>query len=652
MPPKTGRRTLFLALLMCVGLVSVPSPANATFPGPRGEIAFVRIVGGVAEIHGADPLVQMIDPPERTIVALPGRDAVQPTWSADGSKLAFAARPSPEEPFAIYTSDADGGSIQQITSASLGDTNPAWSPDETRIAFSRLLPSGLHAIFISNAEGSAAAQLTDGTRDEMEPAWSPSGSEIAYAARIAPLSVCPDCLTHSVFVRNADGTGLPTELVPSGSSLDLRDPDWSPDGSRIAFSIGDGTTTFVVDVVDRSQGSSVPFEPLFNSGDPSWAPTGDRIAYELTGASPAIVANLTPQSGLVALISGASDPAWRPLADTPPEIVFDVGDPTGTGWLGRDSTIGLRATDSDGITYLYCFVDGVFAWPRITDSGATFQVGEVLMGAEGDAVQVTCHAVDGRGTERVASTTVRVDLTGPTVPTATIDPSPMRVDQPALVDAPASDRLSGVAGGQLELIGSSGAQAPIAMTLVGSSLSCTIAANLPPDLYRVEIHALDRVGNFGLQATLYLPVYDPGAGTIRGSGRIVPGGSSSDPGDALPALDRDAKASFAFSAGYETLTSTTPTGFFDLRYGASFKFQSRKLSWLIVRSGTIAVLQGVATIRGTDGTFTFRATIQDGGSGGPDHLLLRVWPAGADPDSTSATYQSSGDVRGQIQIGT
>jgi hypothetical protein len=76
------------------------------------------------------------------------------------------------------------------------------------------------------------------------------------------------------------------------------------------------------------------------------------------------------------------------------------------------------------------------------------------------------------------------------------------------------------------------------------------------------------------------------------------------------------------------------------------------VEWLVVRDEGVSFLGGTAGVRGSDETFTFWATIQDGGSGGPDQLLLRMWPYVADPDSDPPTYQASGGVGGQIQIET
>jgi Tol biopolymer transport system component len=59
---------------------------------------------------------------------------------------------------------------------------------------------------------------------------------------------------------------------------DAAQPEWSPDGSRIAFSIGECETA----VMDADGGnlSVIASDPDFCQGDPSWTPDGSRLVYD------------------------------------------------------------------------------------------------------------------------------------------------------------------------------------------------------------------------------------------------------------------------------------------------------------------------------------------------------------------------------------
>ena len=93
--------------------------------------------------------------------------AEHPTWSPDGSKIAFAAYPGYPDFNAkeqIYVMNADGSGKTRLTQETTANcSQPAWSPDGTRIAFQKTYSgfSNNVAIWIMNADGSGAKALTD-----------------------------------------------------------------------------------------------------------------------------------------------------------------------------------------------------------------------------------------------------------------------------------------------------------------------------------------------------------------------------------------------------------------------------------------------------------------------------------------------------------
>lgn len=99
--------------------------------------------------------------------------AEHPTWSPDGSKIAFAAYPGYPDfsrPEQIYIMNPDGSGKIQLTSDSEANcTYPSWSPDGTKIVFQKEFPgfSNSNEIWIMNSDGSGARALTD----RMETGW-------------------------------------------------------------------------------------------------------------------------------------------------------------------------------------------------------------------------------------------------------------------------------------------------------------------------------------------------------------------------------------------------------------------------------------------------------------------------------------------------
>ena len=183
-----------------------------------------------------------------------------------------------------------------------------------------------------------------------------------------------------------------------------------------------------------------------------------------------------------------------------------------------------------------------------------------------------------------------------------------------------------------------------AASLTGSFVPTT------PDLSKVIVSARDNAGWVAESATPFVS-YDPSAGSTDGTGWIVPGGPTSDPGDVLPGLDGARKASFGFNAQYRTPSSVAPAGTLTFSYGNRFKLQSRQLLWLAVRDGGTAYLGGFASIQGMYGEFPFVAVIIDGTpTAGADRFELRVYEPGTEISSPTPLFAASGDAGGQIQI--
>src|SRR5437879_2987739 len=186
-----------LPLLMLVGLVALP--ASALGPGPR--IAFNA---GLTTSH---PDVVTIAPDGTDLQNLTPGDQffytsdLDPSWSPDGTRLLYTRNEMPGS--RVYTIGLDGSAPRPLTPSGGFDFGPAWSPDGTKIAFSA------PALVVMNADGSDRRQLTQiGTES---PSWSPDGTSIAFGGfRTYPQYVSRFGVPsrEDVFVIRADGLGL------------------------------------------------------------------------------------------------------------------------------------------------------------------------------------------------------------------------------------------------------------------------------------------------------------------------------------------------------------------------------------------------------------------------------------------------------------
>jgi TolB protein len=231
-----------------------------------------------------------------------------PVWSPDGSKIAYLHGSFPNPQFdssapdaALAIMNADGSRRHDLTAATtLYDESLSWSPDGKKIAY--VTGSGSNdTITVVNSDGSGSTQLGPG----YDPAWSPDGSKIAFVS-----AGCAGA-TAAISVMNANGTS-PHQLVglaPGPTCIDAGGMTWSPDGTRIAFSLN--ATLEVM----NADGTHVHQLGTGTVGDePAWSPDSSQIVYHANSGLWQIGAD---GSGLHQLTDGPDEhPSWSPDGTT------------------------------------------------------------------------------------------------------------------------------------------------------------------------------------------------------------------------------------------------------------------------------------------------------------------------------------------------
>lgn len=167
-------------------------------------------------------------------------------------------------------------------------------------------PGSYHDLYIMNADGSGVTNLTLGTREERTPDWSPDGTKIAYAA-------------DDIYVINADGTGRKKLTDIPGLGLATSSPSWSPDGRQIAFAgQRDGIFDIYVMAADGGNEINLTRTPA-KDGGPAWSPDGTTIAFasDRTGKSEIYVMDDDGGNQRQITFGGpqgrhSAQPAWSP----------------------------------------------------------------------------------------------------------------------------------------------------------------------------------------------------------------------------------------------------------------------------------------------------------------------------------------------------
>ncbi|MER7838884.1 cell wall-binding repeat-containing protein [Streptomyces sp. NPDC096040] len=185
----------------------------------------------------------------------------------------------------VYVYDSTAKTVKRVLTDA---EQPDWSPDGTKLAFVRKDTDGNYQVFTANADGTGVKQLTTGPRWYANPSWSPAGTRIVFDAHTSPNS--DDVHT----VEYADvATGELTKVADTAGQNFSVNPSWQPVRKNTTARVwgADAGATDIAssrwswNTVGQSEAGLLAAKAavLLNQDDVSDAPTATALAGKRQG---------------------------------------------------------------------------------------------------------------------------------------------------------------------------------------------------------------------------------------------------------------------------------------------------------------------------------------------------------------------------------
>lgn len=228
--------------------------------------------------RGAQPdiwVVSTLNGRLRPLATDPDVGESEPAWSPNGSAVAFKSDRAGN--LNIWLARPDGSNLTQLTTGRATDDQPAWSPDGTQIAFVSDR-AGTRNIWVINADGSGLRRVTNAPGNQNHPSFSPDGSRIVLSQGVySKVGAGSLYVGSNLWIVNANGTGL-RQLTTVG--FNDSSPSWGAQGilfqsNRIQ---ADGTRSHAIWMV-QPDGSGLRVFPNALGLNPRWSPDGTKFAF-------------------------------------------------------------------------------------------------------------------------------------------------------------------------------------------------------------------------------------------------------------------------------------------------------------------------------------------------------------------------------------
>jgi len=208
-----------------------------------------------------------------------------PSWSPDGTKIAFTRIFTSDSQRDIYVVNSDGSNsaspVRLTNNFPVYDNHPVWSPDGQRVAFTsdRDQPGNFEIYTMNASDGNAVTRLTNNAASDLFPTWSQDGGQLAFATSRDGAG--------EIYVMRSDGanpTNISNNIAPDTTPSWQPNVAWSvptPTGSNVAVQMGLVSVTFS-GVTQAGTTSQYPIDPASTGPQPGGFTFGSGLpAYEI-----------------------------------------------------------------------------------------------------------------------------------------------------------------------------------------------------------------------------------------------------------------------------------------------------------------------------------------------------------------------------------